>query len=113
MENKRTVNRDSANEMFASEAIHPGEMIRDEIEYRGITQKALAKEIGVSESVLSEVLNGKRGVSVEYALLLEAALGISADIWLRLQLEYNKQIARRNRKLMDRLADIRRVAAFL
>lgn len=82
-----------ANNLNPSAAIHPGEMIKDEIEYRGISQKALAKEIGISASILNEVLNGKRAINTEYALLLEAALGIEADLWLRLQADYNKQIA--------------------
>lgn len=102
-----------ANNLMPSSPIHPGEMIKDEIEYRGITQKALAAEIGVPASVLNEVLNGKRAVTTEYALLLEAALGIEADLWLRLQLEYNKQVAKSNQSFMDRLAKIRNVAAFL
>ncbi len=102
-----------ANNIDSSYAIHPGEMIKDEIEYRGISQKALAAEIGVSASVLNEVLNGKRAVSTEYALLLEAALGIEADLWLRLQGEYNKQIAKSDPKFRSRLAKIRQAAAFL
>ena len=65
-----------ANNLTPSRPIHPGEMIKDEIEYRGISQKALAAEIGLPTSVLNEVLNGKRAVTTEYALLLEAALGI-------------------------------------
>ena len=88
-------------------------MIRDEIEYRGISQKALASEIGIPASILNEVLNGKRAVNTEYALLLEAALGIEADLWLRLQADYNKQIAKSDPSFMERLARIRRVAAFL
>jgi len=102
-----------ANNMYPSNIIHPGEMIKDEIEYRGISQKALAAEIGVPASVLNEVLNGKRAVTTEYALLLEAALGIEADIWLRLQTEYNKQVAKSNRSFMARLEKIRQVAAFI
>lgn len=102
-----------ANNIMPSNAIHPGEMIKDEIEYRGITQKALAQEIGLPASVLNEVLNGKRAVTTEYALLLEAALGIEADLWLRLQEDYNKQIAKSNPTFMARLARIRQVAAFL
>ena len=102
-----------ANNLMPSEPIHPGEMIKDEIEFRGISQKALADEIGISPSVLNEVLNGKRAVTTEYALLLEAALGIEADLWLRLQMDYNKQIASRNPSLMERIARIRKVAAFL
>lgn len=102
-----------ANNLNPSRPIHPGEMIRDEIEYRGISQKALANEIGIPASILNEVLNGKRAVNTEYALLLEAALGIEADLWLRLQADYNKQIAKSDPSFMERLARIRRVAAFL
>ncbi|MDE6480826.1 MAG: HigA family addiction module antidote protein [Muribaculaceae bacterium] len=102
-----------ANNLYPSNPIHPGEMIKDEIEYRGITQKALAAEIGVPASVLNEILNGKRAVTTEYALLLEAALGIEADLWLRLQTEYNKQIARSNPSFLERLSKIRHAAAFM
>ena len=102
-----------ANNLNPSNPIHPGEMIKDEIEYRGISQKALAKEIGVPASVLNEVLNGKRSVTTEYALLLEAALGIEADLWIRLQADYNKQIAKSDPTFLARLAKIRQVAAFL
>lgn len=102
-----------ANNLNPSSPIHPGEMIKDELDYRGISQKALAEEIGVPASVLNEVLNGKRAVSTEYALLLEAALGIDADLWLRLQSDYNKQVARSNLSFLARLAKIRNVAACL
>lgn len=102
-----------ANNLNPSIPIHPGEMIRDEIEYRGISQKALASEIGIPASILNEVLNGKRAVNTEYALLLEAALGIEVDLWLRLQADYNKQMAKSDPSFMERLARIRRVAAFL
>lgn len=102
-----------ANNLTPSNAIHPGEMIKDEIEFRGISQKALAAEIGLSASVLNEVLNGKRAVTTEYALLLEAALGIEADLWLKLQADYNKQIAKSDSNFMARLEKIRQVAAFL
>ncbi|MDE6534810.1 MAG: HigA family addiction module antidote protein [Muribaculaceae bacterium] len=102
-----------ANNLTPGNLIHPGEMIKDEIEYRGISQSALAREIGLAPSVLNEVLNGKRAVTTEYALLLEAALGIEADLWLRLQTNYNKQKAQRDPSFMARLAKIRSVAAFL
>lgn len=102
-----------ANNLFPSSPIHPGEMVKDEIEYRGISQKALAKEIGVPASVLNEILNGKRAINTKYALLLEAALGIEADLWLRLQSEYNKQVAKSDKTFMERIARIRQAAAFL
>lgn len=102
-----------ANNLTPSQPIHPGEMIKDEIEYRGISQKDLAAEIGIPASVLNAVLNGKRAVTTEYALLLEAALGIEADLWLRLQSDYNKQVAKSDPSFMERINRIRKVAAFL
>ena len=83
----------TANNMMSSLLIHPGEMIKDEIVARGLTQKDLAKQMGVSYTVFNEILNGKRPVTTEYALLLEAALGTDANIWIGLQADYNMQHA--------------------
>lgn len=102
-----------ANSMTSSLLIHPGEMIKDEIEARGMTQKELAEKMGVSYTVFNEILNGKRPVTTEYALLLEAALGIDAGIWLRLQTDYNMQKAKADKSFMNRLENIRRCAAIL
>ncbi len=102
-----------ANNLTPSSPIHPGEMIKDEIEYRGISQKSLATEIGMSPSVLNEILNGKRAVTTEFALLLEAALGIEADLWLKLQADYNKQVAKSDPSFLAKLTRIRQVAAFI
>jgi len=55
-----------ANNLTPYEPTHPGEIIKDEIEYRGISQKQLAEEIGIPASVLNAVLNGKRAVTTEY-----------------------------------------------
>lgn len=102
-----------ANKIAPDEAVHPGELIKDELEARGLTQAALAKALGLAPSVLNEVLNGKRAVSVEYAMLLEAALDIDADIWLNLQTLYNKHRARTYLSLMQRIAAIRQAASML
>ncbi len=102
-----------ANNLTPFEPTHPGELIRDEIETRGITQAKLASQIGVACSVLNEVVNGKRAVNTEMALLLEASLGIPAELWLRLQTEYNMYVAKSNTSFMDRLANIRRIAAVM
>ncbi len=101
----------TANNMTSSELIHPGEMIKDEIIARGITQKELAHQMGVSYTVFNEILNGKRPVTTEYALLLEAALGTDANIWIRLQADYNMQHIKQDRSFMKRLESIRKVAA--
>lgn len=101
----------TANKMMSSMLIHPGEMIKDEIVARGITQKELAQQMGVSYTVFNEILNGKRPVTTEYALLLEAALGTDANIWIGLQAEYNMQKAKQDKTFMKRLEKIRKVAA--
>lgn len=100
-----------ANNMVSSMLIHPGEMIKDEIIARGLTQKDLAQKMGVSYTVFNEILNGKRPVTTEYALLLEAALGTDANIWLGLQADYNMQKMKQDRSFMKRLEVIRKIAA--
>ena len=75
------------------EATHPGELIRDELKERGITQKQLAADSGIKPSVLSETINGKRPVSIRMAAALEKALCIPAEYWLNLQSQYNLDIA--------------------
>ncbi|MGM9853473.1 MAG: HigA family addiction module antitoxin [Muribaculaceae bacterium] len=102
-----------ANNLTPFEPTHPGELIRDELEARRLSQAKLAKRIGVSPSLLNEVINGKRAVNTELALLLEAAFGIEAELFLKLQSAYNMQVAKSDSGFMSRLADIRKIAAVL
>lgn len=74
-------------------ATHPGEMIKDELRERNMTQKQLATETGIKASVLSETINGKRSVSLSVAVALEKALDIPADIWMNLQTQYDLDTA--------------------
>ena len=73
----------------------------------------LSRQMGVSYSVFNEILNGKRPVTIEYALLLEAVLGTSASIWLGLQTDYNMQKIKQDKPFMKRLKRLRKVAAML
>ena len=102
-----------ANNLTPSEPIHPGEILKDEIEYRGISQRKLAAQMGISPTLLNEILNGKRAVSAEYALLFEAALGIDAEPLIKLQVDYNIQVAKSDKSFLERLANIRKIAAVL
>ena len=74
-----------ANNIKTDFAFHPGEIIMDELEYLKISQKAFADQIGVSCSLVNQILKGKRSVSVEFALLTEAALGIPSQMLLKMQ----------------------------
>ena len=102
-----------ANNLTPSEPIHPDEILKDEIEYRGISQRKLAAQMGISPTLLNEILNGKRAVSAEYALLFEAALGIDAEPLIKLQVDYNIQVAKSDKSFLERLANIRKIAAVL
>lgn len=92
---------------------HPGEVIKDELEHRGISQRRLATEIGVPVSQLNEILNAKRPLNAEIALLIEQALGIDAEPLLSLQMKYNLLSAKRNKLFSDRIKKISRIAAAL
>jgi len=102
-----------ANNIEPSSPIHPGEMLQDEIDARGLSQKQLADLTGISKTVISEIVHGRRGVNTEYALLLEAALGINAEIWLRIQADYDMQVIKSDKSFMSRLLQIRSFAAVL
>ena len=102
-----------ANNLTPYEPTHPGEILKEEIEYRGISQRKLATQMGVAYSVLNEILNAKRPVTTEYALLFEAALGIDAGIFIRMQADYNMQTIRQNKSWSERLANVRKIAAIL
>ena len=100
-----------ANNLKSYQPTHPGEVLKDELEFRGISQRSLAREMGISYSVLNEVLNGKRALNTELALMMEAALGVDAAPLLAMQNEYDMMMAERNESFMEKLRQIRRVAA--
>lgn len=74
-------------------ATHPGELVRDEMRERGLTQKQLAALAGLTPTVISEVVRAQRSVTEEIAASLEKALGIPVVMWLNLQSQYDKDIA--------------------
>lgn len=102
-----------ANNLIPAYPTHPGEILKDEIEYRGISQRKLAQQMGLAYSVLNEILNARRPLTEKTALLFEAALGVDADPLMRLQLKYNMQTTRKDSSFMERVAQVRKVAALL
>ena len=91
--------------------IHPGALVKDEIEARGISQKRLAELMGVSYTMLNEILNGKRNISADMALLFEAALEINAEMIINMQTCYSLRIARNNATFIKRFSKIRQACA--
>ncbi len=92
---------------------HPGEVLKDEIEERGISQRQLAESMGLTYSVVNEILNAHRPLTAKTALMFEAALDVPADSLMYLQTKYNMQTARKDASIIDVLKGIRKVAAAL
>lgn len=100
-----------ANNLEPFYLTHPGEVIKDELDFRGISQRRLAKEIGVPASQLNEMLNAKRPLNAEMALLIGQTLDLDAEPLLSLQMKYNLLSAKRDKSFFERLKKISRIAA--
>ncbi len=98
---------------YGAFATHPGEVLKDEIDARGISQRQLAESMGMAYSVVNEILNGHRPLTAKTALMFEAALDVPADSLMYLQTKYNMQTARTDSTLFDVLNKIRKIAAVL
>ncbi len=84
-------------------------LLRQFLEPLGITQSAFAKHIGVTNARLSEIIHGKRPVTMDSALRFERALGFSAESWMRMQLTVNMYDALHGR-VGKEVGRIRRIA---
>ena len=70
-------------------AVPPGEYLEEEIEARGISQKELARRMGRPVNTINEIINGKKAITAETALQLEAVMPeIPARFWLNLETDY-------------------------
>ncbi len=90
---------------------HPGDVMKEEIEARGISQKDFAAKVGMSYTMLNEILNAKRPVTSDVALVFEAALGVNPEMLVNMQSRYNMAQARLKPAMENHLEQIRRVCA--
>jgi addiction module HigA family antidote len=74
---------------LAGPAPHPGELLKDELEARGLSPHALAIALRLPASRISQIVRGQRAITPETALRLARYFGGSAAIWLRLQVAYD------------------------
>lgn len=94
------------NDCIPYTAIHPGEIIKDELDAREMRQKELASLMGVPTSVLNDIIKGRRDVTPEVAVLLQEILDIEASYWLSLQNQYDIDKANINTKIVERKKNI-------
>lgn len=78
-----------------SRPMHPG-VVLNEIYMKelGLNQSQLAIKCDCSPRKINEIVNGKRAISPEFALVLEKVLGTTADMWVRMQADYDLAAAR-------------------
>lgn len=88
-------------------AIPPGEVLAEELAARGLTQSQLARQMGRPVQALNEIVRGKKRITGETALQLAEALGTSAELWMRLEADYELNRARLARELRS-VARVRR-----
>ena len=69
--------------------------------------------MGISYKILNDILNCRRPLTTQTAMLFEAALGISAGLLMKIQLEYNMFTAKQDSSFVQRLENIRKYAAIL
>ncbi|MCW6512279.1 HigA family addiction module antitoxin [Lichenifustis flavocetrariae] len=73
--------------------IHPGDILGDELKEIGISATELARQIKVPQNRLSQIIQGKRGITGDTALRLGHWFGNSAQFWLNLQTAYELRLA--------------------
>jgi len=83
---------------FSDLAVPPGELLAEELEARGMTQKELADRTGRPGQKISEIINGKKSITYDTALELEKVLGIPAHFWVNLEASYQLSKARLREK---------------
>ena len=65
--------------------VHPGEVLRDELQTIGLSADALSKALGVPVNRITAILNGQRGITADTALRLARYFGTTPQLWLNLQ----------------------------
>ena len=94
MSNYKTLST-RGKEILTDIALHPGDVLSNELQAREIKKIVFAEQIGMKPGHLSELLHGKRHVSAATAIKLEKLLNIPAEYWMRVQVYYDLFIERK------------------
>jgi len=78
---------------------YPGEVLKNELLSRNMIQKELPEIIGIKQSLLSKIINGKRALSADIAIFLESVLNIYAESWLKFQMYYEINKAKMKKRM--------------
>lgn len=76
--------------------LHPGQVLFEiYMKEMGLNQSQLAEKCKCSPRKINEIVNGKRAISPDFALVLEKVIGTTPEMWVRMQAEYDLFIARK------------------
>jgi addiction module HigA family antidote len=96
------------------DSITPGEILREDfMEPMGISINQLSRDLAVPPNRISEIVNGKRGITADTAYRLERYFGVEAQFWLNLQSEYDLRIIKRKigRDIEQRIIPVKKLAS--
>ena len=85
---------------YSDMPIPPGEVLEEELDARGMTQKELAARLGRPAQTINEIIGAKKSITPETALGLAAVLGIDAQFWINLETDYRMALARKHEQDM-------------
>lgn len=77
------------DDMVLGEPTHPGELLKEELLARKLSQKVFAEQLRIQKSYLNELIKAKRNFNTEIALKIEKVLDIPAEIWMNMQVNYD------------------------
>ena len=80
-------------------AVHPGRILKEELEEIGVTPTELARQIDVPANRVSQIINGRRSITGDTALRLGHWFGVEAEFWLNLQAHFDLVCADRRRAI--------------
>ena len=78
---------------MARPAIHPGEILEEELKFRSISPADAARALGVPANRVSQILSGKRAITADTALRLGYWIGTGPEFWLNLQRQFELRVA--------------------
>ena len=78
-----------------NQTVHPGEVLKDELDEYGITLTEFARQLGVPPNRIGQIISGKRSVTGDTALRLGHWFGVEPQFWMNLQSQFDLAIAER------------------
>lgn len=89
-------------------AVHPGKVLAEELATLGVSPTEVARQIEVPANRISQIINGKRAITGDTALRLAHWFSTRPDFWMKLQSDYDVDVARRH--IGEQLASLPRFA---